>query len=137
MNATQIEARMRSDAKREALKHLRQAPEIAKLAGVSTEAMNHDLERWKAEHLIFSVEHEDSEYFPLYALNPRANYRPYPAVKEIISILGGGLSSLGIAAWFPGTISFLDDERPLDLLANDPEKVIAAARDWVEEITHG
>jgi hypothetical protein len=132
--ARRIEARMMAKAIRESLKHLRTASEIAELAGVSPETMQHNLDQWKAERLIFSVEQEGAEHFPLYALDARENYRPYPAVKEIIRILGAGL---GTASWFPASNGFLDNERPMDLLASDSDEVIAAARDAMEEISHG
>lgn len=34
-------------------------------------------------------------------------------------------------------ITFADDERPQDVLATDPESVIAAAKDEVAELQHG
>jgi hypothetical protein len=33
--------------------------------------------------------------------------------------------------------SFLDDERPQDVLATDPESAIAAAKDEMAELHHG
>jgi len=134
MDARQIEARMMADAKNAALKNMLPAQRIAELAGVKLETMKHDLEQWKESGLIFSIEQGGTEYFPFYALDPRDNYRPYPAVKEIIGILGAGI---GTASWFVAVNSFLDDERPMDVLASDPDEVIAAARDGIERISHG
>jgi hypothetical protein len=41
------------------------------------------------------------------------------------------------AFWFAGLSSYLDDRRPQDLLASDPDLVIAAAKDEVEGVQHG
>jgi hypothetical protein len=42
-----------------------------------------------------------------------------------------------LAFWFAGLNSFLDDERPQDVLATDPESAIAAAKDEMAELHHG
>jgi hypothetical protein len=96
--------------------------------------MNHHerqqtLDHWKAAQQIFSAGHEGAEYFPLYALDP--------GVREILGIFGESVSVWGIASWFAGANSFLDDQRPLDLLDSDPGWVIDAARDQLQEISHG
>jgi hypothetical protein len=41
-----------------------------------------------------------------------------------------------LAFWFAGLNSFLDDERPQDVLASDPESAIAAAKDEMAELHH-
>ena len=71
-----------------------------------------------------------------FALNPDNNYRPYKAVEEILRIFGDSLSGWGIASWFIGLNSFLDDQSPKDLLASDPQWTIGAARDAVGEMSH-
>lgn len=43
----------------------------------------------------------------------------------------------GLAYWFRSDNSFLGGKRPQDLLASDPERVIAAAEDEVQEVAHG
>jgi hypothetical protein len=136
MDAKKIQERMMAQAIRASLRHMRQASEIAGLAGVSPEAMQKSLERWKAAQLIFSAKHEGAEYFPLYAFDARANYRPLPVVKEILSIFSS-VSVWAIASWFVSVNSFLNDQRPLDLLNQDPGWVIDAARDQMQGISHG
>ena len=135
MNADATMARMQEDLRRAALGELSQAHELAGLAGRGAEEMRCDLKQWKAEGRIFSVEQDGAEYFPIYALDPGAGYRPYPVMAEVIRILRqteGWSSCWALAGWFIGLNSFLDDQRPLDLLALDPEWVIEAARDAVE-----
>lgn len=95
-----------------------------------------NLRQWKDEGRIFAVEDEGAEYFPLFALDPHANFRPYPAVAEILRILPD-LSPLGIAAWFVGVNSFFDDQRPKDILEDDPAWLIDASKDVAAECQHG
>ena len=76
-------------------------------------------------------------YFPLYALDPDENYRPYKALAEVLRIFGETKDSWGLAFWFSGLNGFLEEERPQNLLATHPEQVIAAAKDKVEGVQHG
>jgi hypothetical protein len=41
-------------------------------------------------------------------------------------------NSWAMASWFVGVNSFLNDQRPADLLASDPEWVTEAAQDEVD-----
>jgi hypothetical protein len=59
------------------------------------------------------------------------------AEHNILRVFGDTKDSWGLAFWFAGLNSFLDDQRPQDLLAADPERVIAAAKDEVEGVQHG
>jgi hypothetical protein len=45
-----------------------------------------------------------------------------------------GLSNGGIASWFRGLNSFLDDQTPESLVYTDPDWVIDAARDTAAEM---
>ncbi len=96
-----------------------------------------ELARWKAKKSIFAIHERGRDYFPLFALNPNDNYRPYKAVGKILGVFGDSLSSWGVASWFIGLNSFLGDQAPKDLLASDPDWVIAAAKDEMEGIHHG
>jgi hypothetical protein len=58
-------------------------------------------------------------------------------MAEILKIFGEGKDGWGLAFWFAAVNSFLDDERPQDVLATAPERVIAAATDEAAEFHHG
>jgi hypothetical protein len=120
---------MLEETKRIVLPEMRRADEIATLAELPMEHTRQNLQEWKAEGRIFSVEENGAEYYPLFALDPGAHYQPYPAVLEVLRILEALLSPWGIARWFVGLNSFLDNQRPQDLLAVDPAWVIDAAKD--------
>lgn len=134
-SAETVQLAMNYEARAEVLRSgdFLNAAVIAKRAG----RRSADLSMWKAEKSIFAIRERGRDYFPLFALNPDDNYCPYRAVGEIIGIFSDSLSSWGIASWFIGLNSFLDDQAPKDLLASDPDWVIAAAKDEVEEIQHG
>ncbi len=61
----------------------------------------------------------------LLELNP-ADHRPRREMGEILDVFGDAKDGWGLAFWFAGLNSFLDDERPQDVMATDPERVIAA-----------
>jgi hypothetical protein len=133
------QARMMVDAKTTILKSgdLVTASDIAKLAGYSANNPSAQPNRWKREGAIFAIHYKGTDYFPMYALDPDENYRPYKALAEVLRTFGETKDSWGLAFWFAGLNSFLDDERPQDLLGTHPEQVIAAARDEVEGVQHG
>jgi hypothetical protein len=137
--AALAQARMMVDAKTTILNSgdLVPAGEIAKLAGYSANNPSAQPNRWKREGAIFAIHYKGTDYFPLYALDPDENYRPYKALAEVLRIFSETKDSWGLAFWFSGLNSFLDDERPQDLLATHPERVIAAAKDEVEGVQHG
>jgi hypothetical protein len=138
-DAALAQARMMVDAKSAILNSgdLLPAGEIAKLAGYSANNPSAQPNKWKRDGAIFAIHHKGTDYFPIYALNPDENYRPYKAVADILRVFGDTKGSWGLAFWFAGLNSFLDDQRPQDLLAADPERVIAAAKDEVEGVHHG
>jgi hypothetical protein len=124
------------DLRRVVLTEMRSADQMASLAGRSACDMRRDLHQWKADGRILSVQHEGVEYFALFALDLAEGCRPYPAVAQVIRILSGVLdqdNSWGLASWFIGLSSYLDDQRPADLLASNPEWVIEAAQDEINE----
>jgi len=134
-----VQARMQAEAKGQVLNsgdYVR-AAEIAKLAGYSDNNPSAQPSKWKREGSIFSIEHNGVEYYPLFGLNPEKSYKPYPALLEVLRVFRGTRSSWSLAFWFAGLNSFLEDERPQDLLATKPDSVIAAAKDAMEGLQHG
>lgn len=138
-DAALAQARMLVDAKSTILRSgdFLPAGEIAKLAGYSDKNPSAQPNKWKKDGTIFAIQHKGVDYFPLYALDPDENYRPYKAVAKVLHVFGDAKTGWGVAFWFAGLNSFLDDRRPQDLLAIDPNIVIAAAKDEVEGVQHG
>jgi hypothetical protein len=112
------------------------ASEVAKIAGFSATNPSVQPNKWKRNRDIFAIQHGRDDLFPLYALNPD-DHRPRRQMAEILHIFGDAKDSWGLAFWFASLNSFLDDERPQDVLAVDPDRVIAAAKDEMAGVQHG
>ena len=65
-------------------------------------------------------------YYPGFQFG--ADGRPLPAVRDVLEVLfANGLTEWEVALWFTATTSALQDQRPVDLLNDDPGAVVAAA----------
>jgi hypothetical protein len=138
-DATLAEARMMVEAKSTILRSGDFVPagDIARMAGYSSKNPSAQPNKWKRDGTIFAFQHKGVDYFPLYALNAVESYRPYKALADVLKIFAETKSGWGVAFWFAGLNSFLDDQRPQDLLATRPELVIAAAQDEADGVQHG
>jgi hypothetical protein len=136
--AAREQARMLIDAKTAILNSgdFLPASEVAKLAGFSASNPSVQPNKWKRNRDIFAIQHRRDDLFPLYALNPD-DHRPRKQMAEILHIFGDAKDGWGLAFWFAALSSFLDDERPQDVLAVDPDRVIAAAKDEMAGVQHG
>jgi hypothetical protein len=136
--AAREQARMLIDAKTAILNggDFLSASDVAKLAGFSASNPSVQPNKWKRNRDIFAIQHGRDDYFPLYALNPD-DHRPRKQMAEILRVFGDAKDGWGLAFWFAALNSFLDDERPQDVLALDPDRVIAAAKDEVAGVQHG
>jgi len=125
-----IEAEMKASAMTKVLQNgdLVPAAEVARLAGYSGSNPSSQPNRWKKAGQIFAVQHKGLDYYPLYALDPRNGYKPYPVVAKVLEILKDR-DAWGGAFWFASLNGYLGGKRPQDLLATHPDKVIAAAED--------
>jgi hypothetical protein len=112
------------------------ATEVARLAGFSSTNLSVQPNKWKRNREIFAIQHGREDYVPLYGLDP-GDHRPRREMAEILKVFGDVKDGWGLAFWFAGLNSFLDDERPRDVLATDPLRVIAAARDEMAELHRG
>ncbi|PLC52901.1 hypothetical protein CR155_15985 [Pollutimonas nitritireducens] len=113
------------------------AAEVAQLAELSTRNPSAQPNKWKKQGQIFAINHGGVDYFPGYGLDRNAGFRPSKAMAKVIEILARNKDSWGMAYWFRSDNSFLGGKKPQDLLASEPERVIEAAMDEVQEIAHG
>ena len=90
---------------------------------------------WKEDGLIFSIDYQNTDYFPAYGLD--ANFRPVKALAAVIATFQGSKDGWDLACWFASVNSFLGGSRPQDLLGTAPNEVIAAAADEVAGVAHG
>ncbi|SAK73154.1 hypothetical protein AWB80_04054 [Caballeronia pedi] len=113
------------------------AAKVAELAGLSATNPSTQPNKWKRERRIFAIHHNGIDYFPGYGLDPAAGWRPRKALKPVLDVFGDKKDSWGLAYWFLSANSFLGGRRPQDVLAVEPEQVVAAAQDEVEGVLHG
>ncbi|MER8955820.1 hypothetical protein NKH98_24450 [Mesorhizobium sp. M0833] len=134
-----MEARMTAEARGAVLESgdWLTAPQIASMAGFSTSNPSAQPNKWKKEGRIFAVRHRGVDYFPGYALDSTAGYRPVKTLAKVLSVLHRKKDDWGLAYWFASVNSFLGGKRPQDVLASDPERVLAAAEDELVGAPHG
>ncbi|HBE9081196.1 TPA: hypothetical protein KNG91_001704 [Serratia fonticola] len=113
------------------------AAQVAELAGLSASNPSTQPNKWKRQKQIFAITHNGVDYFPGYGLDPDTGYRPRKALKPVLDVFGEHKDGWGLAYWFLSANSFLGGKRPQDVLASEPERVIAAAEDEIKEINHG
>jgi len=113
------------------------AAKISEIAGFSDANSSTHPNRWKKSGQIFAINYNGNDYYPFYALDPDQNFRPSKALKGILDVLRQTKDDWGIAMWFASHNSFLDGQRPQDLLLSASGRVLDAARDEVVGIVHG
>ncbi len=105
------------------------AAEIGDLADLGPANPIATVSRWKQQGRIFALRHGGKDYYPRYALG--TDFRPLPAIKGILAVLADYDPEL-LAAWFDSTSRFLGGKRPREIVANEPAKALAAARNMIE-----
>lgn len=105
------------------------AAEIGDLADLGPANPIATVSRWKQQGRIFALRHGGKDYYPKYALGP--DFHPLPVIKDILAVLKGYDPEL-LAGWFDSTSRFLGGKRPRELVANEPAKALAAARNMIE-----
>ena len=133
-----VEARMAAQARTVVLEsgEWLTAAQVAELAGFSTTNPSAQPNRWKKDGLIFAIRHQGNDYFPAWALDARAGYRPLKGLRAVLRAFGDAKDGWGQAAWFAAVNSLLGGKRPQDLLAFAPDRVLAAAADEMAAIAH-
>lgn len=132
--------RMLEDAKRFILAsgEFRAVSDLARLLRFDGHRLAQQLNAWKNSGEIFSIPGENgSELFPVFALDSGSGLQVFAAIPKVLRIFGDELSRWAVAGWFIAACSYLDDQTPKDMLEEDPDWVIAAARDEIDEISRG
>jgi hypothetical protein len=90
--------------------------------------------RWLKEGRVFAISRNGQREFPDYAFDLLG--QPLPALREVLSLFGDA-PALRLASWFESRTALLGGQRPRELLADDPQAVIAAARAHLLGPVHG
>ena len=109
------------------------AAQIADCAGFSS---SDEPDKWKNDGLIFTIHHDNVDYFPGYGLAP-TTFGPIKALAPVLAVFQGEKDGWELAYWFASVNSFLGGRRPQDLLLTAPDEVIAAAEDEMVGVAHG
>ncbi len=99
---------------------------VQRAAGTGSAVSAVLLSKWEQERRLFGLEKAGVKVYPAYAFD--SHFTPLPALAAVLGILGEG-SPLGPAAFFESTSGFLEGRRPREVLAQEPQRVIAKARD--------
>ncbi|EKU73436.1 hypothetical protein HMPREF9718_03905 [Sphingobium yanoikuyae ATCC 51230] len=113
------------------------AAQLSELAGFSGQNASAQPNKWKRDGKIFAVRQQGNDYYPGYALDADARYRPLKGLAPILKRFGNDLEDWDIAIWFASVNSFLGGVRPMDMLKSDPDRVLAAAQDEIDGVLHG
>jgi hypothetical protein len=105
------------------------AAQVGELAHLGTGNPTGSVNRWKSLRKIFAIARDGKDYYPRYAL--AADFRPLPQLAEVLAVLAH-YDGERLAAWFESPSGCLGGQRPRRLLASQPERVLAAARDAVD-----
>ena len=134
-----IELRMAGESRKAILNsgNWLNSKEIAGIAGLSSTNPASQPNKWKRDGLIFAIHHNGVDLYPDYALDPGAGYRPRPVIARIIGIFGNTRDAWGLASWFLAANSRLGGHRPQDVVATEPDLVIAAAERSLVGVQHG
>lgn len=89
------------------------------------------LSQWEQAGEIFTLTHEGIDYFPIYAFDPENGYQPRSTLASVITVLTPKKDGWGMAFWFGSSNSFLGGRMPKNVLRDDPQIVLAAAKDEI------
>ena len=107
------------------------APELARLTGskaINPSARGHD---WSKANRVFSVDDGVAERYPVFQLREG---KPIPQVAAVLRLLRPRLSNWQVAFWFASPNAWLGNwKTPVEVLAEEPDKVVDAARHEVAE----
>lgn len=102
------------------------AAELARLAGITWSNPAAWASRLQKEGKVFSIEYGRRQLFPTFQFD--SDWQPREAVAAVLwQLADAGLQGWSIALWWTAANGWLDGARPVDLLDEKPEQVVAAA----------
>ncbi len=134
------EERMLEDAKSfiRASGEFRTTSDLAKLLRVEIHDLDQQLNDWMYRREIFSIQDQNAgELFPVFGFDSKCGLQVSEAIPRVLEIFRGKLSDWAIAAWLIAGNGYLDGESPRNLVEKNPNRVIAAAQDEMNEVSHG
>jgi hypothetical protein len=111
--------------------------EVAMLARSKSANRRSLAQRWRSEGRIFGLEIQGKYVYPGFQFDPESG-SPKPAIGRVLESLPGPLRDGGwqLALWWDNAADVLGFRRPVDVVDDDPEAVMSAARaeaaDWAQ-----
>ena len=100
--------------------------EVADLLGSEARNRSALAHRWRKERRLLAVVYRGTVWFPAFQFHEG---EVVPVIREVLEVLAGaGLGEWETALWFGAPSGWLDDRRPVDLLVDEPGRVVDAAR---------
>jgi hypothetical protein len=133
-----LQARRNAEARTHLLREVGalSAEEVADLAGTKATNRRATASRWIKDGHIFAVTHRGDRLYLGFQFDPET-HKPKPVVGQVLRALPEQLVQGGwqLALWWATPTAWLDWRRPVDLLDDDPDAVVAAAHreraEWV------
>jgi hypothetical protein len=104
--------------------------EVARLAGSRAANRAALANRWRREGRIFAVSHGRAQYYPAFQFDELG--QPQEVIGRVLEAFAGRGGDWEVALWFTTSSGWLGGRRPVDLLDEDPEAVVGAARHAVD-----
>jgi hypothetical protein len=103
--------------------------DVAELAGSRSANRRSLAQRWRGEGRIFAVEVHGRLVYPGFQFDQETG-RPKPSIARVLAGLPGSLRDGGwqLALWWDNAVDSLGWRRPVDILDEDPDAVVAAAQ---------
>ena len=109
------------------------ADDIADLSGSTASNRSATASRWLASKKIFTVSHRGARLYPSFQFG--MDGQPRRVIAGVLDAFEPyGLDGWETALWFTTASGWLDDQRPVDLLTREPERVVGAAQHAFEEV---
>lgn len=111
---------------------LYESDHVAEISGSAATNRSATASRWLAAGRIFTVNHRGNRFYPSFQFGTDGH--PRPVIASVLEVFEPyGLDGWETALWFTTASGWLDDQRPVDLLTREPERVVKAARDTFDE----
>lgn len=101
----------------------------------STTSRAEEVIQWKKEGKILLLDSGRDLFFPIYQFDEDG--KPLPSIQTVLEVFADKKSDFKTALWFISANSWLNGQAPMDVVATDPDKVIAAAKEEIRPIDHG
>ena len=108
------------------------ASEVADLAGSEAKNTSALAGRWRREGRLLAVEHHGTVYYPGFQFDGFG--KPRPEIADVLQYLSSpDVTPWQQALWFTSANGWLGGRRPVDLLDDEGNAVVAAAKDALRE----